>query len=387
MASDDDENIFIMGGGVSAVRSIYSSDHNLKTPPDSSGNDDDYDSDAVAGDKRRRGRKAKAVGKGLKKRKERSKKTKSIPDSVFDDFVNDGSDESVSLDSDSSAEVTLVSKDDNDIEFVGKEMPQKESHRMTRKEKEKRRRLRRINDTIMNGDDGENALPPFESEEERVLRMKLDAARSAAAAVSAKEVDEAAEEEDQRRREQAAATQKAAEEARVAKLAEERAERIAKETGNEILVFGVRYKGSDGDMKNQRVRVKSHYKLSKVLRPFCAKWNLPVEKAVMYLGNDVLLAEEEAGNQGIKTNCTVDVKVSRKEVVKLKVRIGDKIVCPNVCVRLEDPVLCIRAAVARRQGVESERLLLELDGEEICEGETGEDLALDSGTLIDGSVK
>lgn len=388
MSSDDDDNMFILGGGTSTVQSIYSSNQDVKQLSDSSDVDDGFDSDAPAvATKQKRGRKAKAVGRGKKKQKVGKPLARAAADSVF---INDGSDseDDVSSGSESGGEARNDDDDDNEVQIIGEDPgKRKKPRKATRKERLQRRRMRETNDAIMIGN-GEDDVPAVESEEARLIRMKVEAARSAATMISAADVEAAAEAEDMRRQEQAAADQVAKERAAAAAEAQERMKRAGQKRDGDGNVLHVNVRlVSGGHTRQHPAKIKGEYAVAKLFKAYCNKWEIPRSKAVLYLENDVLVNDESLEKQGILSDSTVDMKVSQQDAVSLKVRVGDSVVLPNVRLRLEDPVLVIRAAVARKQDVTPEKVHLELDGEEICDGETGEELALDSGTLIDCRVE
>jgi hypothetical protein len=379
MPSDDDaDDMFIMGPGVGAHKSIFLS-HRGDVGGDSNSNDSievEHSAKLVA--KRKRGRAPKKQSKGKdfkekKQNKEAAAKAKRA-ESVF--IVDDDDDDSSSSEEDATAAGAAATDGASDAEVVDLDAPI--VHGAAAKCAARRRKRRMVAE--LSEDSGSDA--PAETEVERRLRATVAAARGAEEEFSDEKVAAEALEEELRKHEQV--KQAAAVAAQARELQECEARAAARETDASIIRLSVTCLGSSESLA---VRMRGHYKLSKLRPGACAKFKASSDHAVLFHEGHAMLEGETLAFLGITSGSRLEMRISDRPVISLKVRIKGDIVIPSICVRYNDPIVSIHRAVCLKANLAPESASLELDGDTLEPDDTCESLDVESDTLVEARVR
>lgn len=389
MGSDDDDSgdMFIMGPGMGGHRSIFTARQDSASGAQHPSDSDDslgVEDPSAPKQPKRRGRAPKAQNKGKaakeKAQKRAEKHKEKVSESVFvvdaevsDEYSEDDDDAEIGA---LQAKKGKRGKNDGGevIDVVDLE-GEDEAPRRPRRRKRPRR--------VVELSEGSESDAPEETELERRLRLSVAAARGAAEAFSEEKVAAEAAQEEQRRHEEEARVAAAAAEARAAREAEARA--AARETDDSVVRLSVRCLGSE--VSPLQVRMRGEHRLGKLKPGACKRFKAAGDHAVLFHEGTLLLESESLEGLGIKSGSTLEMRVSDQPVVSLKVRVKGEILLPSVCVRYDDPILCIHHLVCKKAGLAPERVSLELDGEMIEETDTCKGLDVESGTLVEAIVK
>lgn len=401
MPSDgDDSDIFIMGPGVSAHRSMFSANA-VDGAGGVSGSDDSLgmdDADTLANDAKRpkrRGRPPKAQGKGKagkEKAEMRKKKREKNPgDSVF--IVDDGDSESNTYEEDEDdveVDALLASRgrskgkgaNDTVVEIVDLDADEPVAKVRKRANRRPSKRARRV-ELSEESQSEPDAEPEEETELQRRLRASITATRTAAEGFSDDKVAAEAQAEEQRRLKAAAAAAAAIAEE---KSTQESLKRVTTHNADiGIIVLKVRCLGSP--KAPLIVKMREEHLLGKLKPGVCKKFETQNDRAVLFHNGNVLSECESIGFQGIVSYSELELRISPDPVVSLKIRCNGDIAIPDICIRREDPIVCIYHLVCLKTLLTQQTVSLELDGEEIEECDTCTGLDVDSGTLVEARTR
>lgn len=400
-ASDDgdSEDIFLMGPGVAAHRSIFSATAgdgagNLSGSDGSLGMDDaDTLADALK-KPRGRGRPPRAQGKGRNGKEtarwRAEKRTKKKVESVFiddddevdsDEYEEDGkyshgdaSPAGPGLQNRNDAGDTVIAVVNLDDDEPAAEV----RRRATGRTRKRPRHVALSDGSEADAEEDGDAQPQEETAFERRLRESVAAARDAAKEFSEDKVAAEAQAEEQRRHDaEAAAATAAAEE----KATQDRLKRAAaRDVITGIIHLKVRCLGSSE--KPQLVKMRQEHLLGRLKAGICKRFQTQSDRAVLFYQGNVLSERETVAFLGLVSKSELELRISPNDVVKLKVRFEGDVVVPDIRVRQEDPIVCIRHLVGLKTGIPSNAVSLELDGDQLGT-ETCADLDVDNDTLIE----
>lgn len=372
------KSIFVMGPGVQAAVSMYSANIDTLTSDDDDSDDDDLEMIGSTARSRRNRPVGFAGRKHFKsKRKDRdleqevysSEKTRKDgvckrqrngsrqrkngqADSVFDankvagdaDFPSTCFVETIVIDDDSDVSVHAIAQQSN--------LSVKDSRFRFRKDLE------------------EGCDLDFEQDERlQQLRMTLEAAEGAAKELPNRHTDDT----------------------EVLVLdPENQAERVQKaddrdfgppcKATDEILL---KFRISSQNTGPRSVRVLGGATFRRIRPRICQSNDLDSSCTVLMIDGDAIDEQDSPCSLSLPALSTLDLCVSEKPAIALKVRVDDNTTLPEIRIRCSDPILCIRRAVSRKLNARVENVSLLLDGQEIEDGETASDLEVESGTLID----
>lgn len=395
MPSDgsDSEDIFIMGPGVAAHRSIFSANAgdgagNVSGSDDSLDMDDADTNASALKNRRGRGRPPKARGKGKlgkeKAQKRAEKRKEKKVESVFivdDDEVDSDDCEEDRGESQGDATPgrsgTHSRNEAGDSVIAVVDLDSDEPAKPLARRPRKRPRRAAPSDGS-NSDAEADEGTQQETELERRLRESIAAARGAAEEFSDDKVAAEAQAEEQRLHEATAAVAAAAAEE---KAAQDRLKRAAAHDADlGVIILKVRCLGSS--KAPLVVKMREEHMLGRLKPGVCKKFQTQSDRAVLFYQGNVLSELESIAFLGIVSESELELRISPDPVVSLKVRFEGNIVIPDIRVRQEDPVVCIRHLVCLKTGLPRGAVSLQLDGEQIEDNETSKDLDVEDGTLV-----
>jgi hypothetical protein len=214
---------------------------------------------------------------------------------------------------------------------------------------------------------------------ERRLRRAVESGKGAAEEFREEDIADEARLQEQLEYEQAAAARARA----AGRPARGGVEKAAVADAN-IVSLTVRMEGSSMSLP---VRMRGEHKLGKVRAGACKKFNVDPKYVAFSVDGNAVPETETLEALSVSSGTLLDLRVSKRPVISLKVRLNAEVVLPAICLREEDPILSVRHALCRKARVSPQHVSLELDGEEIGPEDTPGGLDVEDGTLIDARVK